>query len=358
MSVLVEIPFVFNASIIRPGHRKEYLVGVADTEPALLREVADAPLVATWGGETAPLGESATVEYRVLDGHLWSTSIGRENNLSVPGFLGEMDRLKEHFIRNPGQVFPKTVWGLIDRAETHQLSAVHPEEVIARADVQARVWVSDDRESWAQIARNRAYSEYAVIGGVVHVRTKGPVFCVYGGEFWGRVSAVKHFEDIGLYSRAGVFTADAPDEAIAFARAAGKATADKTIQAITVLDAGAYRDVCFDPRAEALKGAMRMAVHGFKDIGHLLREIGPEGIRAWADLRRIDDRGGGAWNDNHTAEVAEEALRVFDGCFPVEFLKRTHRTRHPEKSEMGMLWKRADLDPVWRGGVIAEGMQP
>jgi hypothetical protein len=213
-----------------------------------------------------------------------------------------------------------------------------------------REWVSDDSGEIVQDVRARAMNDMAFIGGIMHWRTKGPFYRVYGDS--PGIQARHHIETAGLLSRPLCFRADRLDDARAFLEPHIGGRQPKVDTLIDVMDPDAYRDLAFDERADMTRALHRVAVWAAdsETLSRIADErsrnsacnradlkaaafayMSPAGLRAQAALMRIPVQSPDFIWDNRTLDSVGASLAALDAELPVKDNQQTRLTRFTEQ---------------------------
>jgi hypothetical protein len=333
MQRLIELPYAYAVFGIRTRHRKPGTYCIVSTFPVLLNEVDEAPLVVTWSGvdsENRHVTEGMSaydrdedrgliVPFRAFAGKLWRPL--RQGILdAVPGMK---EHLKDHFLTPEmfnGHLLAfcreHPVIATISLRHSHSGSEMadafiyrlpgvgyqdrkkrwfHYDGLLTAADAHFRQKDWDNSEERRDEAAAAAVANLTLIGGILHIRTPGPVWNVEHHE--SRRPDGKRIHSTHLNANLGcaafcrpetVFAADMEAEAIELARelSCGGKLGKRTGQ-INVCDLAAYRECSPGSEALFLSTAALMATDDTNYRGGVLPDLPPRATRLVADLAEM-----------------------------------------------------------------------
>lgn len=306
-AVILEVPFVYKATIIRPRHRNPEHVRLIGRLPVKVRAVTDteAPVAArahvrrSW---RSVYGSGATdgptdlpFEYRVLAGRLMKPlhlDLGRERDEWEPVRRGEaqavLDLWQARALAARAGAAPVTralVSDWMVPAWSHHEPPFFDERLLEH-----REWLADDRAAREALVREALEFGSAFVDGILHVPTKGPVLVAKVASPSAYGAAPRHAAvevepeggQIHLAAAAKAFRADRLAEAEAAAmRLAHEAGVDMSVRhlgRLEVLYPAAFTE---DDTARALHSACAAAL---QSVRNCILTMPTAAIRCYADL--------------------------------------------------------------------------
>jgi hypothetical protein len=329
MAVL-EVPFVYVLAGTMTRCRNQSVASVVDVVPVAVRSVDGAQTVATWHGPDDMSGvfplQQAEIPFRSLDGVLWTpvrVAVGAAVREATANDLpNETERWLSELRRNgralPYPLAPSWMTPNASRRAASAMTQAEADERFRRIDASTR---QAARAETARLARQAI----AEIGGVLHVRTVGPVWTPYERVPDSRMPPVSRLVAGPGSMRAGNFAVhpiDEPDRALArfsaAARADRKTFAGFSDEAsVEIPDVSAYRAVRPDATQIVLQAA---AMHYCQRNTATWQRVGylpGEAALAAAELRAMGELGTLTRPDAVATARARVLLGRIHGCYPL-----------------------------------------
>lgn len=320
---VVDVPYLFHATYVRARHRVPERHRVVDFVPARIPDFSegDAPPVLAWGGERRHL-------VRAHAGALWMPAkvVGQGPHQGQPIAEAAIGAAAREWAENAvrgwigrGHGGPRSGGPFVPADQTGDAMlewSIGRPGFVPMDGLDVRDWLASDRvERRAEAARDAALGS-AVIGGILHVRTVGPMLSVLpSANGTAYVAPYDRAEATRPESRMAAFRPDRASVAVAMAEFERDAIVDRSGE-IEMMDPDLYATAALDEVAVRLTGAAERLVLGIPNDE--VTSLSPVAIRAWADIKELlSTRRLSAFGvAGQDAIRAEEALRLIDMDYP------------------------------------------